>query len=127
MAIFGSRRDAPQPPGLRRYLRAAFKYHWNLLLFFGGSALALVSPWPDAIMPMLMGAELAYLVGLSSIPRFRTAVDAQEAAKMRQMHGVAARTTPDDSLARLIEGLPTASLRRFLSLRQRCFEMRDIA
>ena len=128
MAIFGrSRRDQPAPPGLRRYFRAAFRDPWNLLFFLGGSALAAMSPYPDAILPILMGAELTYLVGLSSIEKFRIAVDAQEAAKARQIAGVAARVTPDESLARMIEGLPTASLRRFLALRQRCFEMRDIA
>jgi hypothetical protein len=121
------RADEPAPTGLRRYLRAAFRNPWNLLLFFGGSALAVMSPYPDAIMPILMGAELTYLIGLSSIPKFRTAIDAQEAMKTRQASGVAARVTPDESLARMIEGLPTAALRRFLALRQRCFEMRDIA
>ena len=115
-------------PGLRNYVKHAFLYPWNLLFFLGGDALAAMSPHPDAFIPIIGGLELAYLTGLSSIPRFRTAIDAKIAAKAR-----AGRVSSGDSgssqqsLERILESLPAPALRRFLLLRQRCFEMRSIA
>jgi len=115
-------------PGLRNYVKHAFLYPWNLLFFLGGAALAAMSPHPDAFIPIIGGLELAYLTGLSSIPRFRTAIDAKIAAKAR-----AGRVSSGDSgssqqsLERILESLPAPALRRFLLLRQRCFEMRSIA
>jgi len=115
-------------PGLRNYVKHAFLYPWNLLFFLGGAALAAMSPHPDAFIPIIGGLELAYLTGLSSIPRFRTAIDAKIAARAR-----AGRVSSGDagssqqSLERILESLPAPALRRFLLLRQRCFEMRSIA
>jgi hypothetical protein len=110
------------------YAKRAFLYRWNLLLFLGGCAGAFLSGRPDAILPILGGLELAYLTALSSIPRFRTAVEAEIAAKNREK---AMDRTADPSaqvtLQKMIDGLPVNSLRRFVLLRQRCFEMRDIA
>lgn len=114
-------------PGLRDYVKHAFLYPWNLLFFLGGAALAAMSPHPDAFIPIIGGLELAYLTGLSSIPRFRTAIDAKIAAKARGGRSEAAATTPSQSLDRILESLPAPALRRFLLLRQRCFEMRSIA
>jgi hypothetical protein len=118
----------PSGPGLRQYVRHAFLYPWNMLFFLGGVALAAMSPHPDAFIPIIGGLELAYLTGLSSIPRFRTAIDAKIAAKARA--GRASSDTSNSSqqsLERILESLPAPALRRFLLLRQRCFEMRSIA
>jgi len=114
--------------GMRAYVRHAFLYPWNLLIFLGGAALAAMSPYPDALLPIVGGLELAYLTGLSSIPRFRMAIDAKIAAKAREAS--ADRTSAkssQQSLDRILETLPAPALRRFLLLRQRCFEMRSIA
>ena len=69
---------APNDTGskLRDYVKHAFLYPWNLLFFLGGAALAAMSPRPDAFFPIIGALALAYLTGLSSIPRFRTAIDA---------------------------------------------------
>jgi hypothetical protein len=117
-----------QGPGLGSYVKHAFLYPWNLLLFLGGAAAAVMSPYPDAVLPIIGALEIAYLTGLSSIPRFRTAVEAKIAAKLR---GSSSDETPDapkqaQSLERILESLPAPALRRFLLLRQRCFEMRSI-
>jgi hypothetical protein len=86
-----------------------------------------MSPYPDALLPIVGGLELAYLTGLSSIPRFRTAIDAKIAAKARGSSADATPTTSQQvSLDRILESLPAPALRRFLLLRQRCFEMRSI-
>ena len=113
--------------GMREYLKAAFTYPWNLLAFFGGAALAAMSPRPDAFLPIVMGLEIAYLTGLTAIPRFRTAIDAKLAKRAR---GASSESTPSvasqQSLEKILESLPAPALRRFLLLRQRCFEMRSI-
>jgi hypothetical protein len=116
----------PRRPALGDYVKHAFLYPWNLLLFAGGVGLAALSGHPDALLPIVGGLELAYLTGLSGIPRFRTAVEAKIAAKAR---GAARTSSPgaEQSLARLLQSLPPQALRRFRLLRQRCFEMRDIA
>ena len=115
-------------PGLRDYVKHAFLYPWNLLLFVGGAALAAMSPHPDAFIPIIGALELAYLTGLSSIPRFRTAIDAKIAAKARAgRESSGAASSSQQSLERILESLPAPALRRFLLLRQRCFEMRSIA
>ena len=115
------------PGGLRAYVKHAFLYPWNLLLFVGGVALAAMSPYPDALLPIVGGLELAYLTGLSSIPRFRTAIDAKLAAKTRGDTSTAKSTgSSQQSLDKILESLPAPALRRFLLLRQRCFEMRSI-
>jgi hypothetical protein len=113
---------------LGAYLKAAFFYHWNLLFVVGGSALAALSGKPDALLPIVGGLEIAYLTGLLAMPRFRTAIDAQVAAKERETTATA-RVDPSaqESLRRMIDSLPAASAARFVALRQRCFEMRDIA
>jgi len=115
-------------PRLGSYVKHAFLYPWNLLLFLGGVAAAAISPHPDAFLPIMGALELAYLTGLSSIPRFRTAVDAQIAAKARGSSSDERTATPtqQQSLDHILESLPAPALRRFLLLRQRCFEMRSI-
>ena len=114
------------PTGIRRYLRAAFLQKWNLLLLFGGMGLGVASGTQDVVAPFLMAAELIYLTGLASMPRFRTAIDAKIAAEGRTQSD---KMTPaaENTLQRMIESLPSTALRRFLSLRQRCTEMREIA
>jgi hypothetical protein len=103
-------------------------YPWNLLSFLGGVGFAVMSPWPDAVLPVIMGLELAYLTGLTSIPRFRTAIDAKLAAQARgsSVDERVADASAQAQLRRMVDSLPSPSLRRFLLLRQRCFEMRDI-
>ena len=114
--------------GLREYVKHAFLYPWHLLFFLGGAALAALSPHPDAFLPIIGALELAYLTGLSSIPRFRTAIDAKIAAKARAGRANSgASSSSQQSLERILESLPAPALRRFLLLRQRCFEMRSIA
>jgi hypothetical protein len=116
-----------QRGGMREYLKAAFLYPWNLLAFLGGAALAAMSPQPDAFVPIVMALEIAYLGGLSAIPRFRTAIDAKLAARARGgTSESSASPASQQSLEKILESLPAPALRRFLLLRQRCFEMRSI-
>lgn len=114
--------------GLRQYVKHAFLYPWNLLLFLGGAALAAMSPYPDALLPIVGGLEIAYLTGLTALPRFRTAIDAMLAKKARgEPIDDKQPSSNQQTLERILENLPAPALRRFLMLRQRCFEMRSIA
>jgi len=117
--------DEKAPRGFRRYVRAAFLQPWNLLLFFGSIGMTVVTGTQD-LTPFIMAAEMTFLAGLASMPRFRTAIDAKINAKER---AETEKMTPaaEVALQRMVASLPNAGLRRFLSLRQRCYEMRDIA
>jgi hypothetical protein len=105
-----------------RYLREAFLFRWNLLGFLGGVAAAALSPFPDVLLPLVGAAELAYLGGLVSIPRFRAAIDAKAAADWRL-----GRAAEAPSVETLLLNLPRASQLRFDALRARCLRMRAIA
>jgi hypothetical protein len=114
-------------PRFGSYVKHAFLYQWNLLLFLGGVVGAAMSPYPQALIPIIGGLEIAYLTGLASIPRFRTAVDAAIAARKRgALTSKAAAPANQQSLDQILQSLPAPALRRFLLLRQRCFEMRSI-
>jgi hypothetical protein len=108
------------------YLREAFLFRWNLLLFFGGAAAAALTPFPDLLLPLVGAAEVSYLAGLISIPRFRAAIDAKVHA-LRQGVSAAEPQAPAVSLVSMLSGLPTAERARFERLHGRCLEMRKIA
>ncbi len=111
--------------GLPEYLKRAFLYRWNLLLFLGGCAAAALSPWPDAIVPLILAAEVAYLGGLISRARFRDAIDAQVYQQAQQNRTQA--LAGGESLAEIVNSLPQESRTRFNDLRSRCLEMKAIA
>jgi hypothetical protein len=115
----------PERAGLRKYFRKAFRLPWNLLFFFGGMAAAVLSPWPDAIAPLVMAGELAYLGGLVSMKRFRDAVDAEEYAKLKQ--GGAPGQLPASAVGEMLGTLPPEARMRFHKLRLRCLEMQKLA
>jgi hypothetical protein len=109
--------------GMAEYLKRAFLYRWNLLLFLGGSAAAALTPFPDALIPLLLAAEVAYLGLLVSRPKFRDAIDAQvhkeaQEPRVRQV---------GESLGQVMSSLSPESRRRFDALRSRCLEMKSIA
>lgn len=115
----------PAPAGLRTYLRKAFTIPWNLLAFFGATVAAALSPWPDALVPLIFAGELAFLAGLVSLPRFRAAVDAGEHAKARREGSPG--QVPAAALNELFGTLPSDSRVRFHRLRLRCLEMQRIS
>ena len=65
----------PREAGLKDYLKEAFFFRWNMLLFLGGLAGAAIAPLPDVTFPLVFAGELAYLAALTSLPRFRAAID----------------------------------------------------
>lgn len=111
---------------LSSYIKSAFFTRWNLLAILAAGAAALLTPWPDALLPLIAAGELTYLAGMVSNTRFRTAIDAQEHAA-KTSKGKTKRRPAPVSLQQLIESLPPASRRRFVQLRSHCLEMSHIA
>ncbi len=114
----------PKGAGLTDYLKEAFFFRWNMLLFLGGLAGAAIGPLPDVTLPLVFAGELAYLAALTSLPRFRAAIE----AKVHAAQGTtpaAATTAP--SLVVMLAGLPGESRTRFERLHERCVEMRHLA
>ena len=108
--------------GIGYYLWRAFTTRWNLLAVFGGTVAAMLTPWPDVLLPLIGAGELIYLGGLVSLPRYREAIDAQVADKARAQIRAQAPT-----LNQLLLVLSTDAQQRFNGLRRRCLEMRSIA
>jgi len=108
------------------YLKEAFLFRWNLLLFLGSTAAAALTPIPDLLLPLVGAGEMVYLAGLVSIPRFRAAIDAKVHAESQ---GAPAATSaiPAVSLVQMLGGLPTPDRARFERLHTRCREMQKIA
>jgi hypothetical protein len=119
---------APQGAGMGDYLKEAFYFRWNLLLFLGATAAAAISPFPDLLLPLVGVGELTFLTGLVSVPRFRAAIDAKvHAARQGAAPGAAGPQVPAVSLVTMLGGLPSAERARFERLHARCLEMRKIA
>jgi hypothetical protein len=109
------------------YLREAFLFRWNLLLFAGGAAAAALTPFPDLLLPLVGAAEVTYLAGLVSVPRFRAAIDAKVHAAAQAGGTAATPQAPAVSLVSMLGSLPPAERARFERLHGRCLEMRKIA
>ena len=114
---------APLSAGLGEYVKRAFLYRWNLLAFVGATAAALLSPFPDALLPLIAAGELIYLTGLVSNVRFRQAIDAERHQAATQQTAA----TTQRSLQDIVATFPFEARQRFEQLRSRCIEMRDIA
>jgi DNA-binding FrmR family transcriptional regulator len=114
-----------RPAGAWHYVKEAFLFRWNLLLFLGSAAASAMSPYPDVLLPALGALELLYVGGLTAIPRFRAAVDARVHAR-RAPPGRSAGP-PEQPLVELLRGLEPPARQRFDRLRSRCLDMQRIA
>jgi hypothetical protein len=120
--------SVPGGAGMGDYLKEAFLFRWNVLLFFGGTVAAALTPFPDLFLPLVGAAEVTYLTGLISIPRFRAAIDAKvHAARQGATADAMGPQVSPVSLVAMLGGLPVAERARFERLRSRCLEMRKIA
>lgn len=126
--------------GWLRYLKEAFLFRWNLLLFGGAAAAAALSGAHDVALPLVAAAEITYLAGLTTLPRFQAAIDARARVEERGLPGVAPAATTaaggaqaqaqaqgQARLADVLRNLSEARRARFLKLRARCVEMQRIA
>jgi len=110
------------------YVKEAFTFKWNLLFFGGAMAAAALSPVPDVLLPLVGAAELTYLTGLTSLPRFQKAIDVKHrAAKHKNLGAGPSPEKARDKLASVLGGLESRARIRFQKLRERCLKMRNIA
>lgn len=109
--------------GFGKYVKTAFVNRWNLLVFLGTSAFALISGHADVFVPLVLAGEIGFLGLLSAHPKFQAYVEAQEAKGRREQSG----SNVNDTLRAIMQSLPPRSLERFESLRSRCRELRQIA
>jgi len=126
----------PRKAGIFRYLKEAFFFKWNTLIFGGAVVAAALSGHADIALPLVAAAELTYLAGLTTLPRFQGAIDAKARAEERTL-GAGGRSSSSEKSAdpaqardRILEVLKSLSedrRARFLRLRARCVEMSRIA
>src|SRR5215510_10688071 len=105
----------PKSAGMGDYLREAFLFRWNLLLFLGGAAASALTPapLPQVLLPLIAAGELSYLAGLVSMPRFRAAIDVKVNAANRPPVVATTPTAPAPSLKTMLSGLPSEARTRF--------------
>lgn len=111
-----------------RYLKEAFTFRWNLLIF-GGAAAAAAIIAPGILLPLVAAGEVAFLAGLSSVPHFQGAIDARVHAENGALKQLAsgAKTENKVSLSGTLDALSPEARQRFLELRKRCGTMHKIA
>jgi hypothetical protein len=129
----------PKRAGLFRYLKEAFLFRWNTLILGGAAAAGVLSGHPDIALPLIAAAEVTYLAGLATLPRFQAAIDAKARAEAglgpgpnRRSTKTGARELPQPGAARdrimeVLKSLTEDRRARFLRLRARCVEMTRIA
>lgn len=123
--------DKPKA-GMFRYIKEAFLFRWNLLVFGGAAAAATISGHVDVALPLVAAAEVAYLAGLSTLPRYQAAIDARALHEKDPLKPVRAGDKPEGPEAargRILDVLKSLSEERrsrFLRLRARCVEMQRI-
>src|SRR2546430_16311378 len=111
--------------GMADYLKEAFLFRWNLLFFLGGGAAAVMTPLAPVLLPLVAAGEVTYLTGLTSVPRFRAAIDAKvRAAGKAAAAGPAPPGQPAASLVTTLAGLPADARARFERLHPLCLAMR---
>jgi chemotaxis protein histidine kinase CheA len=117
----------PKKAGLFRYLKEAFTFRWNLLLFGGAAAAAAISGHADVALPLVAAAEVVYLAGLTTVPKFQSAIDAKAHKESKQLDAPIDTGSARDRILDVLRTLTPERRSRFLRLRARCVEMSRIA
>lgn len=122
----------PSPPtpsstrgGLWDYLKAAFSWRGNLLALTAGVVASFISGRPDVYLPIVAAGEMAYLALLTSIPKFRSAVDMR--VYNARVRGPQAQASSDDQVVSILRELAPGLRTRFVNLRDRCMTMQRLS
>ena len=125
--------DRPKA-GMWRYVKEAFLFRWNMLVLGGAAAAAAISGHPDVALPLIAAAEVTYLAGLSTLPRYQAAIDAKarfevDGGKVPGAKAASpeASASAKDKILDVLRSLSEERRSRFLRLRARCVEMQRIA
>lgn len=111
-----------EAPSFLDYAKAAFKWHWNLLVLGAGAIFAFLTGKPDVVLPLLAAGELTYLALAASNPRLQRAVAAGLAPAPPDP-----AATQQQQLERIMAALGRDDRTRFHTLRTRCLELRKLA
>ena len=122
----------PKKAGFFRYIKEAFLFKWHLLALGGAAALAVISGHPDIALPLVAAGEMAYLAGLTTLPKYQKAIDMKAHAegkggKLLGTGDSGKATSKEAKLGAMLGGLSHNSRVRFQRLRSRCLEMQRIA
>lgn len=113
----------PARRGFGYYVRRAFVERWNVGLFLAAIGFSALSPFPDALLPIVVGLEGLFLLSMAGNPRFRQAMDAETAKTER----TATDVTSTRSYLQMIERLDAADRARFRQLVMHCQQMQSLA
>jgi hypothetical protein len=114
---------APERRGFGYYVRKALFEKWNVGLLLAALGFSALSPFPDALLPIVVGLEGLFLLGMAGNPRFRQAMDAQEAKGRRTVDD----TTSADAYVKMVERLDATDRGRFRQLVMHCQQMQSLA
>jgi hypothetical protein len=106
--------------GFLQVVKKAFAYHWNLLFFGAGVVAGALSGRADVVLPLVAAAEVVYLAGLATHPKFQAYVQAQA-------HKEAKVQVDTGALQRIFATLDPRSRARFEELRMRCRNLQSLA
>ncbi len=121
----------PKKAGWFRYVKEAFLFKWHLLALGGAAVAAVISGYPDIALPLVAAGEVAYLAGLTTLPKYQKAIDmkAHHEGKSERLlgDGDGKSISKKAKLGAMLGGLSHQSRVRFQRLRSRCLEMQRIA
>lgn len=113
----------PVRRGFGYYVRRAFVEKWNVGLFLAAVGFSALSPFPDALLPIVVGLEGLFLLSMAGNPRFRQAMDAETAKTER----ITSDVTSTRSYLQMIERLEAGDRARFRQLVLHCQQMQSLA
>jgi chemotaxis protein histidine kinase CheA len=100
-------------------LKAAFKWHWNLLAFGAGVVFSFISGKPDVFLPVVAAGEILYLGLLSTHPRFQKSVAARA-------YNDESSVQRDALFGKIMSSLTDTDRDRFETLKERCRMLNDL-
>ncbi len=95
-------------------LKRAFLWHWHLLALGTAAGVALLSGHADVAIPLVAGAELAYMGFMANNVRFQKVITGQEMLAQK------AAESAEQALARITSFIRVEDQQRFIQLRDRC-------
>ena len=104
-------------------IQAAFKNQWNLLFFGAAIVAAVVSGRFDAMLPIVVAAEVGYLGLLASNDRYRALVHRRKGKE----RNAAAAQVMRQRFEQLYRGLDISYGQHFDDLRNRCLVLAELA
>ncbi|MBC7897663.1 MAG: hypothetical protein H7066_19755 [Cytophagaceae bacterium] len=115
--------NAPLRRGFGYYIKRALVEKWNLGLLAAAVGFSVLSPMPDALLPIVVGLEGLFLLGMAGNSRFRQAMDAEDAKGNRAASDVSSA----QAYVQLVERLDQKDRSRFRQLVMHCQQMQRLA